>query len=134
MFSHLRGIALNDAQASNISTVQTSTETESSGPRPNYLCSLKAASSADEATAVICDALTMRLSASLGVPQQEIDVSKPVFTFGADSLSAVGMTHWLERELASQISFFEILDKGSVMDLSRLVARRSGHLKGLFDQ
>ncbi|KAL9012268.1 MAG: hypothetical protein Q9173_002960 [Seirophora scorigena] len=103
------------------------------GSTVDFITGLQAAKTTEEACDLVCDALATKLSASLGVPREDIDVSKPAFAYGADSLSAIGISHWLEREMACQVSVFEILDRMSVMELSRVAARKSGLLKGLYD-
>ncbi|KAL8652640.1 MAG: hypothetical protein Q9210_002566 [Variospora velana] len=105
----------------------------SSSSSVDFIAGLQAAKTMDEACDLVCDALATKLSTSLGVRREDLDVWKPAFAHGADSLSAIGISHWLEREVGSQVSVFEILDRMSVVELSRVAARKSGHLKGLFD-
>ncbi|KAL8947346.1 MAG: hypothetical protein Q9222_006365 [Ikaeria aurantiellina] len=136
MFSHLRGIGVDETRDSDaaaaagdpgagVNTVVGSRTTS------DFVTALQSATTMESACDIICDALTLRLATSLGVPQQDIDVEKPAFMHGADSLSAIGISHWLEREAGSQVSVFEILDKMSVRELSRVVAGKSGVLKSV---
>ncbi|KAL8974140.1 MAG: hypothetical protein Q9197_001624 [Variospora fuerteventurae] len=134
-FSHLRQIGV-DEMLLHDSTGRAhdgdDTSHVGSGSSVNFIAGLQAAKTMDEACDLVCDALARKLSTSLGVPREDLDVRKPAFEHGADSLSAIGISQWLEREVGSQVSVFEILDRMSVVELSRVAATKSGHLKGLF--
>lgn len=134
-FSHLRQIGV-DEMLLHDSTGRADdgddTSHVGSSSSVDFIAGLQAAKTMDEACDLVCDALARKLSTSLGVPREYLDVRKPAFEHGADSLSAIGISQWLEREVGSQVSVFEILDRMSVVELSRVAARKSGHLKGLF--
>ncbi|KAL8660772.1 MAG: hypothetical protein Q9202_006239 [Teloschistes flavicans] len=120
LFSHLRGIGLDDTVDSFAANKQPSSE-----PSQSLATALASSPTFSEACDLILSAFTLKLSTSLAVPESEIDISKPTFMHGADSLSAVGISHWLEREMSSQVSVFEILEKISIRELSKVVAKKS---------
>ncbi|KAL9020486.1 MAG: hypothetical protein Q9185_002259 [Variospora sp. 1 TL-2023] len=134
-FSHLRQIGVDEMllhdRTGHADDGHGTSHVGSSSSSVDFIAGLQAAKTMDEACDLICDALARKLSTSLGVPREDLDVRKPAFALGADSLSAIGISHWLEREVGSQVSVFEILDRMSVVELSRVAARKSGHLKGL---
>lgn len=77
---------------------------------------------------VVCQALVLRLSKSLSIPQEDIDVNKPMHRFGIDSLVAVEIRHWFGKEMKAEVTVIEILESRSVAALSELVAARSQHV------
>ncbi|KAL8961754.1 MAG: hypothetical protein Q9193_001734 [Seirophora villosa] len=135
-FSHLRQIGIDEMLlqgSTGRGHADKGDGNSQAGSTVDFITRLQAAKTPEEACDLVCDALATRLSTSLGVPREDIDVSKPAFAHGADSLSAIGISYWLEREMGCQVSVFEILDRMSVMELSRIAVKKSGHLKGLYD-
>lgn len=136
MFTHLEGIGVDEmrrmaASLEGRAEAEDQTAENTAGVRGgvDLLSSLQTAATLDDACSVICDALVHKLSTSLGVPAGDLDVAKPAFMYGADSLSAIGISHWLEREVGSQVSVFEILERISIGELAGVVARKSAYLK-----
>ena len=89
---------------------------------------LRKATSQDAVEEIICQALVQRLCKSLSIPREDIDVKKPMHTFGVDSLVAVEIRHWFGQEMKAEITVIDILESRSVAALSSLVASRSQYL------
>ncbi|MGW0003079.1 SDR family NAD(P)-dependent oxidoreductase [Nocardia grenadensis] len=68
-------------------------------------------------------ALKVRLAAVLGIPLDTLDENMPLMDY-LDSLLAVEISAWLERELATKVTIMELMKGPSVLQLSDLVLER----------
>jgi hypothetical protein len=73
----------------------------SSSAATNYATLVSTASSLSKAGAIAARGPTTKLSKALSMPAEDIDTSKPLHTYGADSLLAVEMRNWVAREIDS---------------------------------
>lgn len=89
---------------------------------------LAAASSPDEATDLIVEAMTKKLVDIFMIPIEEVSASKSMAEFGVDSLVAVELRNMLALQAGSEISIFDILQSPSLMALSSTVAEKSVHV------
>lgn len=72
---------------------------------------------------LLSGALKTRLAAVLGIPLDTLDENMPLMDY-LDSLLAVEISAWLERELATKITIMELMKGPSVLELSDLVLER----------
>jgi aryl carrier-like protein len=86
---------------------------------------LRAAESLHDATAVVCEALVKKLSKALGIPEADLDPSRPLHYYGVDSLVAVELRSWFAKHMNADIAIFEIMGVSSVTAVSKLVASKS---------
>ena len=86
---------------------------------------LKRCRSKDEATCIVCEALTTRLSTMLLTPKAELDVHKNMDAFGLDSLVAVEIRNWMAREVGVDLSLLEFMKVTTLFQLSRVAASKS---------
>lgn len=86
---------------------------------------LKGADSLARAGAVVCDALVKKVARTLGMPQEDIDASKPMHLYGVDSLVAVEVRNWFLKEMKADVAVFDIMGSGSIADLAVIVAAKS---------
>ncbi|EQL02512.1 phenolpthiocerol synthesis polyketide synthase ppsA [Ophiocordyceps sinensis CO18] len=92
----------------------------------DYSSALAAAGDSPAAAArVIASAVQSKLARTLHMPEQDIETQKPMHTYGVDSLVAVELRYWFQRELRAEVSVFELLSDSSIGKLSWLVAERS---------
>jgi len=92
---------------------------------PSLSQQLKLCLSISEASNIVLDALTRKLSKSLMIALEDIDVMRPTAAYGVDSLVAVEVRNWLLREMKSDVPVFEILQAGTLQSLGVKVAERS---------
>lgn len=85
---------------------------------------LNNASSEDTIAASIQFALVQKLSRSLMMNPSDIDVSKSLKVYGADSLVAVELRNWVQHETKVTISVFEILQAHAISALVEKIAER----------
>jgi hypothetical protein len=81
-----------------------------------------------EAAGVITKALVSRLARALAVPEEDIDVNMPPFTFGVDSLVAVELMFWFSNEIRADVPVVQILGNSSVAKLGLYAAGMSGYV------
>lgn len=93
--------------------------------RHDFESSFAAAGSLAEAGTILSEALSLKLSKVLGLPLERIDPSRPMGSYGVDSLVAVELRNWLAREVSAEVAIFEILGEPSIASLAVAVARRS---------
>ena len=79
-----------------------------------------------EASNVVVQALIKKLSKSLSTMQDgEVDIYKPLHTYGVDSLLAVELRNWIAKEFQADVAVFETLGGSTFSTLGMLVAGRS---------
>jgi len=76
---------------------------------------------------VVVQALIWKLSKSLSTMQgKDIDIHKPLHSYGVDSLLAVELRNWISKEFLADVAVFETLGASTFSTLGMLVAGRSG--------
>ncbi|KEF55685.1 uncharacterized protein A1O9_08435 [Exophiala aquamarina CBS 119918] len=83
---------------------------------------LSAASTLEDATSVVVDAVRAKLSSLLAIPVDSIEPSKSVSSNGVDSLVAMEFRTYLAKELQADVPVLDIMGTGSLTDLSRKIA------------
>jgi hypothetical protein len=80
-----------------------------------------------DAAAVIVDGLVKRLARSLSSMEGvEVDIHKPLHTYGVDSLLAIELRKWIAKEFKADIAVFEVVGGSTFSTLAVLAASRSG--------
>lgn len=106
---------------------EATTQTSSDGATTASLslsAQLASAPSLDLAKSYIQTALLKKLSRSLMMDPSELDASRSMSAYGTDSLVAVEMKNWIQRETKATVSVFEILQASSIASLVERVAER----------
>ncbi len=75
-----------------------------------------------EATEIVREALTRRVSVLLGTSEDRLDEEKPMHTFGIDSLSAIDIRNWVGKVFNVDIPIFDILGEATFSSASRAIA------------
>ncbi|KAI1644354.1 KR-domain-containing protein [Daldinia loculata] len=88
-----------------------------------------AASSLTEASAAVTKALIKKLADTLSLPEEELNASQPMHSYGVDSLVAVDLRSWFAKELQVDFAIFHILGSTSIAGVSSLAAARSKYCK-----
>ncbi|KAL9103462.1 MAG: hypothetical protein Q9163_001490 [Psora crenata] len=87
--------------------------------------SLTAVSTLVQATNLIQNVVASKLAKSMMIAIEEINVDRPVSSYGVDSLVAAEMRNWCFRDLKADISIFELLSGNSITVLAGQIANRS---------
>lgn len=83
------------------------------------------AAGADARAELIVAALKTRLAAVLGIPLETLDATMPLMDY-LDSLLAVEISAWLERELGTKVTIMELMKGPSVLELTEMILDRLG--------
>ncbi|KAI1100340.1 putative polyketide synthase [Jackrogersella minutella] len=83
------------------------------------------AETADQATDIVADALAKKLAKSMMIAVEDIDVTRPVSSYGVDSLLAVELRAWIYSEIQADISVFDLLSKTALTSLARKIVSGS---------
>ncbi|KAJ5674974.1 uncharacterized protein N7477_004908 [Penicillium maclennaniae] len=85
---------------------------------------LTAASSKEDAIAIVSNGLVERLSSLLAIPTTELDPQR--FGFGnIDSLVAMEFRSWIVKELKAEVSLLDIMGAQNIFSLSEKIAQTS---------
>ncbi|KAI1299034.1 hypothetical protein F5Y03DRAFT_254380 [Xylaria venustula] len=90
---------------------------------------LRSAESVEGAGGVIAAALAKRLSKALSVPLEDVDTSRPAYSYGVDSLVAAELRFWFANETKAVISVLDILSNESIEQLGLRAARKSDYVR-----
>lgn len=76
------------------------------------------------------EAIVWKLCKALNIADtMDVNVKKPLHGLGVDSLVAVELRTWFQRELGAEVAVFDIMGEGSLEDVAALVVRRSALVK-----
>jgi hypothetical protein len=89
---------------------------------------LTAATSLAQAAELVEGGLAIKLAKSLSMAADDIDTSKPVSSYGVDSLVAIEIRNWIFKELKSQVSVFDIVSKMPISQLAVKIAAKSNYV------
>ncbi|KAL4953386.1 hypothetical protein BDW69DRAFT_184521 [Aspergillus filifer] len=89
---------------------------------------LSAASTPEQAEALVVSAIIAKLAAIFMIPEEHIDATKHLSAYGMDSLGAVELRNMLALQLAAEVSIFAIMQSESIAALGAEVARKSTHV------
>ncbi|KAF2190022.1 reducing type I polyketide synthase [Zopfia rhizophila CBS 207.26] len=115
IFRHLNEEAEQDASKS-----QSGTEDQKDWKQVFAACK-----SYPDAAAIISQALIHKLQRTLSTLQGDIDMERPLASYGVDSLLSVELRGWIAREFMADVAVFEISGASSFATLSGTVASRS---------
>jgi acyl carrier protein len=91
--------------------------------------SIAAAETVAAASAAVLDALCRKLATASSAEAEDIDTSRPLSSYGVDSLLAVDLRAYLAIEARLDISVFELMRSRPVRELARDLALRSEYLR-----
>jgi len=112
-FTHLKGAA--EANAS----------TEPLATATSLGAALQTAKSKAKALQLVCEGLMMKVSSVLMVPIEDMDSSKPIVSYGLDSLVAIEIRNWITRELEASLQVLELLTSSSILALGEIILQKS---------
>ncbi|KAM0794178.1 putative polyketide synthase [Usnea florida] len=86
---------------------------------------LERATTLGAAEAAARDALAANVAAAITVEPEDIDVQRPLYSFGVDSLKAIEVRNWIFRELRCELSVFDLLSSATLSKLARITVAQS---------
>ena len=121
LFAHMHEIDSDEAAAVASSKGNNNGNRQSQDLRSQFV----AAPSSEEASAVVAEALQLKMSRILGINNEEMTPDSKVESYGVDSLVAVELRNWLVKELDADIAVFEILGSATLAGVGSLAASKS---------
>ncbi|OJJ67584.1 hypothetical protein ASPBRDRAFT_135268 [Aspergillus brasiliensis CBS 101740] len=105
-WNHMHHIPLPPGEAEDVDNVH--------GPKAgrqakDVVAKLAAATSVNESTEIVTEALAARITALLGVAEGQLDLHRPMHSYGLDSLSAIEVRNWIGQTFAVDMPVFMIL-------------------------
>ncbi|KAL4938406.1 hypothetical protein BDV06DRAFT_57134 [Aspergillus oleicola] len=91
---------------------------------------LSTTTSHDEAVALVTEWACSRVGQILGRPVADIEPSKPIHVYGVDSLVAVDLKNWFDREIGARVTVFAIMGNMPLRELCVAAARGSRYRPG----
>ena len=91
----------------------------------DYVKLFRNAASLEDGGRVVREGLLRKLSGALSLPKEDMDTSKPLHTYGVDSLLAVELRNYFAKEMDADMAIFDIMGGSSIESISMLVARKS---------
>lgn len=86
---------------------------------------LPGVSSLAEATEIVSGAIVKKMCKALSSSERDIDTSKPLHSYGVDSLVAVELRTWFMKEVGADMAVFDIMGGHGLQELAELAAKRS---------
>ncbi|KAI1431558.1 hypothetical protein GGR50DRAFT_60444 [Xylaria sp. CBS 124048] len=89
---------------------------------------IKSSKDMGEAVKVVCQGLMVKLAKGLMMELEDLDATRPINTYGVDSLIAVDIRAWALKDLQSVVHVSEILKNQPMIDLAQHIASKSKFL------
>ena len=86
---------------------------------------LKSADSLPAAQETISGRLKTKLCSLIMIQEEDLDPTKPIVTYGLDSLVGVELRNWIAKEAGARIQLLELMSSKSMGALVELIASRS---------
>ncbi|KAF9872901.1 hypothetical protein CkaCkLH20_09764 [Colletotrichum karsti] len=85
----------------------------------------RAAASPEEKLQVVVDSLVAKLARAMSIAPADVELSKPLSSYGVDSLMAVELRNWIRRDFAAPLAVFDIMGGTPISAVGELVVSRS---------
>ncbi|MCJ1437155.1 hypothetical protein MMC27_006540 [Xylographa pallens] len=108
-----------------VSSASAHEHTDGHSGQVNIGKALAAVTSVEEGTQIVCDAIITKVASIGSIPVEEINIAKPMVSFGLDSLVAIELRNWLARAMEASVPMLKLLGGSSLILLSRDVLKMS---------
>ncbi|KAI1806439.1 hypothetical protein F4811DRAFT_510997 [Daldinia bambusicola] len=83
------------------------------------------AKDSEERIQVVLLTLASKLARAMSIAPEDVEPSKPLSAYGVDSLMAVQVRNWINREFSSPVGVFEIMGGVSITGIAEAVVAKS---------
>lgn len=83
------------------------------------------AKDAEERTQVVLRALAAKLARAMSISPDDVESSKPLSSYGVDSLMAVELRNWIGREFSAPVPVFKIMGGTPIVEIADVVVAKS---------
>ncbi|ERF71956.1 hypothetical protein EPUS_06515 [Endocarpon pusillum Z07020] len=90
---------------------------------------LRDSASNEEAERLTTAWFAAKVAHVLGLAEADIETSKPVHAYGIDSLVAIDLKNWLQKELGAEVSVIQLLGNATIVELGAIAAAKSAFRK-----
>ncbi|KAI1653021.1 hypothetical protein F4813DRAFT_400491 [Daldinia decipiens] len=80
---------------------------------------------ASERIQIVISALTQKLARSMAISADDVELNKPLSSYGVDSLMAVELRNWIGRDFQASVAVFDIMGNVPVSAIGDLVVAKS---------
>ena len=77
---------------------------------PTATALFRTSTDSGERSQAVVRALAAKLARAMAISPGDVEPSKPLSSYGVDSLMAVGLRNWIKREFGATLAIFEIMD------------------------
>lgn len=91
----------------------------------SYAAVLKEATSREEASVMVTGWLQAKIAHTLGLQEEDVDPTKPIHTYGIDSLVAIDLKNWFSKEIGADIQVFLMLGNQTLEAVAREAVKGS---------
>lgn len=88
----------------------------------------RAANGPEEKAQVVINSLVAKLARAMSISPEDVELSKPLSSYGVDSLMAVELRNWIRRDFAAPLAVFDIMGGVPISTVGELVVSRSATL------
>ncbi|GAW26208.1 putative polyketide synthase [Rosellinia necatrix] len=88
------------------------------------------ANETDERIQIVIRALAVKLARAMSITPDDVEPSKPLSSYGVDSLMAVELRNYIGREFQATVAVFDIMGGVPISSIGDLVVERSTTSKG----
>lgn len=124
MFRYMHGMGIDETMSADGAADKTA----------NWSVAFANASSLAEANEAVVEGLTHKLSKALSIQPVDIDTSRPLHSYGVDSLLAVELRSWFAKEFKSDVAVFEIMGGVNFATVASTVILKSKNRQAGWDE
>ncbi|KAI8725605.1 Carrier domain-containing protein [Fusarium sp. LHS14.1] len=97
----------------------------SAGPAAEPAALFRAAAEPEEKAQIVINSLVAKLAHAMSISPEDVELSKPLSSYGVDSLMAVELRNWIRRDFAAPVAVFDIMGGVPISTIGELVVARS---------
>ncbi|KAL2203502.1 hypothetical protein CC79DRAFT_1294463 [Sarocladium strictum] len=118
-------VLLNRPLFSVFSRVANTEGSSHAGQRADAAALFRTATEPAEKAEVVVKALVTKLARAMDMSAGDVQLSKPLSSYGVDSLMAVELRNWIKGEFAAPVAVFDIMGGLPISSIGELVVSRS---------
>lgn len=85
----------------------------------------RAATSEEDKVRVVITSLVAKLARAMSMSPEDVELSKPLSSYGVDSLMAVELRNWMRRDFGAPLAVFDIMGGVPISSVGELVVAKS---------
>ncbi|ORY58512.1 fatty acid synthase S-acetyltransferase [Pseudomassariella vexata] len=102
----------------------------SSNPDHSAALHFRQSTDTNERAQIVIRALTAKLARTMSISIDEVELRKPLSSYGVDSLMAVELRNWIGRDFGAQVAVFDIMGGVPIAAVGDLVVAKSSFVGG----